>query len=96
MKRINYLRPAALAIALLLIPFVGNLTVEGWDWGVFDFVIMFVLLYGAGLIYEFLARKTTNPMHRVGISGFVILGTLAVWSELAVDAVSRMLSMLLV
>lgn len=91
MQRKNYLRPAIIALAVLVIPFIGNLTVEGWNWDTFDFVIMFILLYSAGLVYEYLASKTTNTTHRVTIATVVILGTLAVWAELAVGAVEQAL-----
>ncbi len=89
MQRKNYLRPAIIAIAVLVMPFIGNLTVEGWNWTAFDFVVMFILLYSSGLVYELLASKVTTTTHRIGIAIVVILGTLAVWAELAVGAVEQ-------
>lgn len=90
----NFIRPAIIAVAVLVIPFIGNLTVPGWNWSPFDFVVMFILLYSAGLVYEFLASKTTSATHRVIIAVAIILGTLAVWAELAVDAVSQFIAIL--
>ena len=95
MQRKNYLRPAIIAIAVLVIPLIGNLTVEGWNWTPFDFVVMFTLLYAAGLTYEFLASKVTKAAHRVIIGAIVIFGTLAVWAELAVGAVEQAVLFLL-
>lgn len=89
MQRRNFLRPAIIALAILVIPFIGNLTVEGWNWSPFDFVVMFILLYSAGLVYEYFASKVTSPTHRVIIALVVILGTLAVWAELAVGAIEQ-------
>jgi hypothetical protein len=89
MQRKNYIRPTLIAIAVLMIPFIGNLTVDGWNWGFFDFVFFFVLLYAAGFVYELLANKTSSTMCRVVIGGVVVLGVLAIWAELAVGAVEQ-------
>ena len=57
-----------------------------------DFVVMGVLLFGAGLSYEFIAHKLGSKTHKVAL-GVIILGVvLAIWSELAVGAISQVVT----
>ena len=55
---------------------------------------MGALIFGAGLTYEFVSCKLGSKGHRVAL-GVIILGAvLAIWSELAVDGVSQLVSYL--
>ena len=57
-----------------------------------DFVVMGVLLFGSGLSYKFIARKLGSKTHKVAL-GVIILGVvLAIWSELAVGAISQVVT----
>lgn len=69
--------------------------VEGWLWTLFDFIVMGALLFLAGLTYEILASKTNKPIFRVIIATAVIIVTLLIWVELAVDGVSKIIKILL-
>jgi hypothetical protein len=95
-----FLRPARIAGAILLIPLamsiIGALTPggNGWRWGPLDFLVMGALLYGAGLAYEFLAAKARTARQRTLIAAGVILIACAVWTELAVGAVSQLVRLL--
>ncbi len=84
-------RVAGVVGIILLIPIGGNLFVEGWNWGVLDFVVMGALLFVTGLALDFVLRKVQNPVYRVLGCFLIVLALLAVWAELAVDAVSRFL-----
>lgn len=90
MQKKRIVRMAKILALILLIPVVLTLFhVGGWQWGPVDFLVMFALLFGAGLVYEFFASKVESNGARILIAILVILGTAAVWIELAVDGVSR-------
>lgn len=80
---------------ILLIPLFGNFFIEGWNWGVLDFVAMGLLLFIAGLAIDIAIRKFKNkPLYQV-IAVLAILAILVlIWVELAVDAVSQFLETL--
>mgnify|MGYP003626719712 FL=1 len=74
----------AIAIAILFIPLIAmNLTNEV-NWSLFDFIVMGILLVGAGLTLEFILRKIKTLRYRIffGIALFVVL--FLIWAELAV------------
>lgn len=90
---------AVVAAALLLIPLFFTLTGSGVDgvgfhWTLIDFVVMFGLLFAAGAVYTGLTLKADSTLDRVVIGAFVFLLFLALWAELAVDAISNALSTL--
>lgn len=60
-------RPLLLTIGILLIPFLGNMYIDGWNWSWAAFVFFGIVLFGAVLAYE-LAGK---PARMGVISGFV-------------------------
>lgn len=73
----SILRIALLTGGIMLVPLVGNLFM-GWHWPPLAFVIWGVVLFGAGLTYELVARKGGTTAYRtaVGIAcatGFVLL-----------------------
>ncbi len=84
---------------LLLIPLYGTLTNPnatikggaggGFDWTLFDFTIMGVLLFIAGTTIGFAALKISHPTsRRMAVSG-IIVGFLVIWAELAVRPLSQ-------
>lgn len=78
---------------LLLAALLGNFTVEGWSWGVMDFVIMGTLMFVAGLAIDWSLTKFSNPFHKLMMVLGIIAVFLLIWTELAVDAVSRMVEL---
>lgn len=48
---------AAITVAVMLVPALGMATRSGADWGVFDFVLAALLVGGAGVVVERLARR---------------------------------------
>ena len=92
------IRPAIGTTLVLLVPLTLTLLNQstpvgvGWHWSPMDFVVMGVLLFGAGVSYEFLSRRLGRKAHKVTL-GIVILGlVLAIWAELAVGAISKVVS----
>jgi hypothetical protein len=75
----NLIRIAIATAIILLIPLLGR-----WDWTAGDFVIMGVLLFGAGLIYELVTRSITKTKHRVAVGLAILFVFLLIWAELAV------------
>ncbi|HCR70168.1 MAG TPA: hypothetical protein DIW23_01890 [Anaerolineae bacterium] len=74
-------------VLLLMIPFVGMLVSDSFQWGVFDFVFMGGLIFGAGAVFVFVARQMNNIFYRlaVGIAG--VAGFLLVWINAAVGII---------
>lgn len=70
--------------AILMIPLIAMQFSEEWDWKPFDFIIIGTLLFGSGLIYEFLATKVRTTKQRVVLGLLVIAAVMAIWAELAV------------
>jgi len=57
-----------------------------------DFVVMGGLLFGAGLAVQLALQRLSRPLtRRLTVLG-VILVVLLIWAELAVDAVSQILT----
>jgi hypothetical protein len=80
----HILRPAIITMAVLLIPTIGMLVSEEWDWDETDFIVIGTLVFAAALGYELIARKMTNVNHRIFL-GLIILATvLLIWVDLAV------------
>ncbi|MFN0066010.1 MAG: hypothetical protein ACKVYV_00075 [Limisphaerales bacterium] len=50
-----------------MIPLLGNIFVEGWNWALPGFVLAGVLLFAAGLTYELVARKMENQAYRFAV-----------------------------
>jgi len=64
--------------AILLVPLILR-----WPWSVSDFVVMGVLIFGAGSALE-LVRTRANKKYRLAIAAAVIIAFLLIWMELAV------------
>lgn len=75
------------ASTLLLIPFVAKQFSQEVNWTSFDFLVMGILLYGAGLLCELIMRAVTNIRYRKAICVVVLLLFIFNWAELAVGVV---------
>lgn len=83
-------RILALAIVtggLLLVPLVAMRFTDEVKWKPFDFVAAGALLFGAGLAYEFVSRKSAGAPYRAGVGVAVAAGLLLVWVNLAVGVI---------
>lgn len=93
-------RPAIGTAVLLSIPLVMTLVDrqrpagDGWHWSPLDFGVMGALLFGAGLAYEFFARKLGERRHRWLLGSAILCAVLAIWVELAVGGISQLLAYL--
>lgn len=98
MKNNVAIRPAIGTGALLLIPLVmtfldrNKQAGDGWSWGPGDFLIMGLLLFGAGITYEVVSRRLSSTRNRAAVALFVTGVVLVIWVELAVGGVSQFIS----
>jgi hypothetical protein len=69
---------------LLLIPVIGMQFSDGVKWGLFDFVVAAVLLFGTGLLCELVMKKVSRPGRRIAICIAILAVLFLVWVELAV------------
>lgn len=81
-RRLVYILVAVPAI--LLVPLVAMQFTTEVAWSPFDFLVAGALLLGAGLTFEFFARRRSSTAFRVAV-GLVIAAVLTIiWAELAV------------
>jgi hypothetical protein len=91
MEKKNFDRVSKVVASLLVLALVCNFVVDGWQWGPLDFVAMGTLLFVAGLALEYVRTTRTRLRYRVLASIGIVLALFAIWSEMAVDAVSQLL-----
>ena len=72
------------AAALLSAPFIAMQFTNEVDWKVLDFAIMGTLLFGTGLLCEFVMRKIKSTGKRILICGAILFALFLIWAELAV------------
>ena len=72
------------AAILLLIPLIAMQFSDEVNWKLADFVIAGVLLFGTGLICEFVMRKVKKKENRIALIVVIIALLLLIWVELAV------------
>lgn len=67
----------------LIIPIFGQLFVDGWNWGLGDFVFAWIFFNILGVTYIFVTNKFTNRKSRIAAGGVVIVVFVFVWVILA-------------
>ncbi len=88
MKTKDLLLIAFVPLALLLIPLVGSLTIDGWNWTASDFVLAWVIFAATTFAYRLLAtRKGANTAYRAGAALAIAGGFLITWTNLAVQII---------
>ncbi len=63
----NPIRLVFMTVGILLIPFFGNIYVDGWNWSWTAFAFFGVVLFSAGLAYELAGKYAKTGV----ICGFV-------------------------
>lgn len=71
-------------VILLLIPLVAMQFTHEVDWGIFDFILMGILLTGTGLFCELILRKVKSLQNRALFCGVILFAFVLIWAELAV------------
>lgn len=87
MKRIILI--LAVVLAVLCIPLIAMQFSDQVQWSVSDFIIMGLVLSAVGLMYEFIARKSSNWPYRIAF-GLSLAGIfLLFWVNAAVGIVGN-------
>lgn len=74
----------ATVVILLSIPLIAMQFTNEVNWDLTDFIVAGILLFGTGLLCEFVMRKITKPKHRIALCGTILLVLALIWIELAV------------
>jgi len=75
----------SLVVALILtVPLIAMQMTTEVDWTLGDFVVIGILLFGAALAYELVARRIPHTAHRLLVGAVFLLGVLIMWADLAV------------
>jgi lipid-A-disaccharide synthase-like uncharacterized protein len=69
---------------LMLIPYIGSQFSEEMDWKLSDVLIGGTLLFGLGMLIQFLMTKLNNSKWRIPVILGVIAIFILIWLELAV------------
>lgn len=72
------------ATLLLFIPFIAMQFTEEVNWTLADFILAGVLLYGTGLVCEFILRKVKKVRMRIALCIVILIALLLIWAEMAV------------
>lgn len=83
MKKGQLIRIISWSTAALIIPILGQLFVEGWNWGLGDFVFAWVFFNLLGTTHTFVTNKFTNRKTKIATSILVIAAFVFVWVMLA-------------
>lgn len=71
-------------IGLLLIPYITSQFNDEVNWSVVDFIIGGLMLFGLGMLLQFLMSKLNGKKYRVFVIIGVVVIFLLIWVELAV------------
>jgi len=71
-------------LGLLCIPLIAMQFTTEVNWGIMDFLVAGILLFGVGLLFDFMLRKTNQAPYRVLYIIAISLLFLLIWAELAV------------
>jgi hypothetical protein len=80
-------RVAIIVCLILLLPLWGNFNVEGCNWSPFDFVAAFIVLFGAGSVFEWIASKGGTSDYRVAVGVACATGLVLLWINMAVGLI---------
>ncbi len=89
----NIIRIAIGAALILLIPLVMTIVDrhkpegDGWHWSPGDFVFGFVMLFGFGVAYEVIARRSSDTKYKVAVGIAVVATFLLLWVNAAVGII---------
>lgn len=78
------MRIVAVVAAVLLVPLIAMQFTTEVDWSGFDFLVMGVLLFGTGLLIDWVWHRVKNIEYRLMIIGLIAIGLFLIWAELAV------------
>lgn len=75
-------------LLLLVIPLILNLFLTEFQWSLFDFLVMAILLTIVGFAIEIIRYKIQNKRTRLILMLLMLLFFVFVWAELAVGIIN--------
>ena len=81
---LNISKKALYPLSLLIIPLLGVILTNTFEWSMFDFLLMGSLLLVLGIGIELTSLNFKQLNTRIAIISFIILILLLIWIELAV------------
>ena len=76
-------------VLLLLIPLVAMQFTDEVNWGLFDFLFIGAMLFGAGLAFEIVVRLTGDMRYRAGVAVALVSSFLLAWISAGVGIIGR-------
>ncbi len=87
MQKKHVIRPAVATALILLLPLLAMQFTDEVAWDLVDFAIGGGLLFGAGLTFELIVRRSGNVAYRAAIGLAVATALFLVWMNLAVGLI---------
>ena len=84
-----FLRPVIITLTILLIPFIAMQLSDEMDWDETDFIVIGMLIFTAGLLYELVTKKVKDGRSRLIIGSVIAIAVLYLWAELAVGILTN-------
>ena len=84
MRRERLIIIVLVVLFILLIPFIAMQFNDEVNWTLSDFVIGGILLFGFGLILDFIIRKLSKSKHKIALSIASVVVLILIWMELAI------------
>lgn len=83
MQKAQFKKIVIWSTAALVIPILGQLFVNGWNWGLSDFLFAWVFFNLLGVTYTVVTNKIVYKRARIA-AGIVVVGIFAfIWAILA-------------
>lgn len=87
MKKKNIIIIAAITVSILMIPLIAMQFTDEVNWSPFDFMIMGILIFGTGVVYEWIASRGNDKLYRIAVSIAVFTAFLLTWINMAVGII---------
>lgn len=87
MKKKNIIIIAVVTACILMIPLVAMQFTEEVNWSLSDFIIMGTLIFGTGVVYDWISSRGNNKLYRIAVSIAVFTVFLLTWVNMAVGII---------
>ncbi|ACV27270.1 hypothetical protein [Kangiella koreensis] len=77
-----------IAALLMMSAVIANQFSDEFSWDKFDFLVLGIMLLGAGFAVELVLRFAKKPQYRLGLFIIIAAAFLLIWAELAVGIFS--------
>ena len=85
----RFVRIALIVGLILLLPLMGNMFVEGFNWSPFDFVLWGGILFAAGVTFDVVSRRGGSFSYRAAVGIACLAGFLSFWVNAAVGVIGN-------